>query len=196
MEPDQTIEPGQVAEPAEIYNSVKNHWLGYLLSSISLATVILGLVFGLIEYRSYQADQRIERTFRFLERFQQGEIATAQRTITNTLRQLDPAMRDLVTQNLPQEDLIAHVQGMRDFALYESNNGDGITREIDVVVLFLDQIGICVAEQLCDANVSRQLFGHYTETLVDNFDVYFDAQKEFAPYYGSNLEKLYLENVH
>lgn len=159
-----------------------------LVSSTVHLAIASSLIGGFIEYQFYQNDQRVLQTLNLLERFQLGAIGGAQRKITSTLRQAEPAIKDLQDANLAPVAAEASRAQLIEFVIYDSNNGEGVWRELDTMFLFVDQVGICVQKKVCDASLADELFLDYSQTLFDNFGDYISEKRTYAPSYALKAE--------
>lgn len=162
--------------------------LSKLIFSVFQLVIASSLIGGFVEYRLYQNEQRVLQTLNLLERFQLGAVGDAQRKITSTLRQTEPAIKDLQNANLSPEAADRSRRQLIEFVIYDSNNGDGVWRELDTMFLFIDQISICVQKNVCDASLSDELFLDYSQTLFENFGDYVSEKRQYAPSYALKAE--------
>ena len=161
--------------------------LAVFLDFLSRLAILASLVIAGLQYFAYQQDMQIQRTLNFVERFQDGPVGQAQRGLTTALRQVEPAVQDIKTSGLEGLGANAAYTEIRRFVIYESNNGQGVWRDVDTVVLFLEELEVCVETGLCDERVAIQFFADYAEIFVANFEPYLDDRSAMAPDFGQKV---------
>ena len=161
------------------------------LRLIAESLLAASALWAFVEYRLYREDARVLQSLELLERFQVGAIGDAQRAITSTLRESEPAIADLAGAGLSTEAADEARAQLSDFIIYDSNEGRGVWRELDVMFLFLDQVAICVERKLCDGPLVDDFFADYGKTLFGNFPAYIESKREFAPEYALRAEAFF-----
>lgn len=173
-------------------------WPTTLLSWFDILTklgAVAGAVFIVFEYNARQQDARVQRTMDYVQRFESGPVGEAQRVITRSLRDTESIMPDLYSADFSETSSQAAHRDVIEFLVYDSRNGVGIGAEVDTVVLFLDQLGVCVERNLCDKATAQGFFGEYADSVLRNFSPFIVDRRKLAPTYGEHAERAIAEGT-
>lgn len=123
------------------------------------ATLIIGAVIAVAEYRDRRIDLKVARTLAYGERFEGADYRTSRARIRQALVAALAARKD---QNAAADPALD--------AAYRSFGGTGVMPELSDVTGFLNGLEVCIQEDLCDERTSRRLFGPYASSFWRAFE--------------------------
>lgn len=143
---------------------------------VSMMAIAFGGAFAFTEFRDQARWRKVERALSYAERFSGGDLVDAR------LR-LDVAFlenQESLIRILEVED--AAVAYYR-FILTEFSGP--LTRDLELVIGFLEEFSICIDEGFCDASVARALVHPQAEAIFNTYAPYickrrFDWKDEYA----------------
>ena len=168
-------------------------FLKWLDTTTKIVLLVGGLVGGLFtgwQYLESKQAKRVERTFAFFDKLQQGDAAQAREAVSTELRrQLPELARIRATAMTPAAAATVHAQLVSGL-VHDSHGGRGLSVEIDRLLDHFEQIQVCIEKSLCDGDTARTFLGSYARTLWDNFRPYIVGdQRQAIPGYGAGLER-------
>lgn len=155
---------------------------------------LAGATFAALEYRAAIDRDRHERTIRYIDRFETGEIGAAVRAISKEIREL-AAREDIaeVRDHVVATPAVASESRALVAILlaYDSRNGEGLVDELDQVVSYFNSLQVCLEQNLCDAKVAHSFLDEYSENFWTNFEPYVaERRRDFASY-GAAYERFH-----
>jgi hypothetical protein len=117
----------------------------------TVVAVVAGGSFALVQFFSAKHVEKINRTMEYIQRYEDGNVASARRSINDAIR---PMEKDI--QNLPEKpDPMVYFAGLDDLI----RQGKIQESQIDIVVDFYEGLSVCVRNQICDQTVAMAYFG-------------------------------------
>lgn len=129
-----------------------------ILEAISYVCVVLGIGFAAFQYAASIEAERRMNSVSYIQNFQNAEIVTARLQLQNDwLAYPLKAISGRVGSSQVIDDLALSFV----FPNGESVRADSLVRVID----YLDVLGTCVKNEVCDKDVVRNHFGSYVQNL-------------------------------
>lgn len=145
------------------------------LECLAHVAVLAGAVFVVYQFLQAQQSARVERAIAYVERFQNVEsgIGAAQRAIDRMVWNNSDSinrLRQAAKEGARPTD--THRRLMRQLIKDYSTEELSIPQQINEIVSFMDEINICVNQDICDNNTIMEYFSEYASRFLRNFRPY------------------------
>lgn len=168
-------------------DGIHQRWDGFV-NFVSNIVVLVGVVFSIYQFLSYQHDERVKYTFQFVEKFDDDRFIEARRTVSEALRSYEQKISRLneVRMNASAETKLR--DRLAQFLVNDTNNNNGIARELSLLIGFFNGLQICIEENLCDKPVAHAFFRSQADSIWINFRPYIEGRRKAVQNYGLGLE--------
>lgn len=164
--------------------------LGGWVDLVAKAGAILVIAFGVYQFLETQRATRVTRTQDLMIRYSSEPVRDAREAISGVLRDNAQAIRQVRSVALqPSAAAEAH-KDLVQYFVNESRGGTGLASEIDTLIDFYRTVEVCVAQELCEANVAVAYFSDDARRLIENFRPYVVERRALAPEYAVSVERL------
>lgn len=155
---------------------------------LSKVALVSGILFSIYQFNAYKQDERVRYTFQFIERFDSDRFLTTRTMIESALRSQEAAIAEINRARVSPEAERALRTRVALFLVNDSNRGQGIVREVELLVDFFDGLEICLDERLCDRGTASAFLESHAKMLWTNFAPYIEGRRALIPSYGRGLE--------
>lgn len=155
---------------------------------LSKVALVCGILFSIYQFNAYKQDERVRYTFQFIERFDSDRFLTTRTTIEAALRSQEAAIAEINRARVSQDAEVALRRRVALFLINDSNRGQGLVREVELMVDFFDALEICLKERLCDRDTANAFLESHATMLWTNFAPYIEGRRELIPSYGRGLQ--------
>jgi hypothetical protein len=151
-------------------------WRG-IITSIAVA---VGGGFAGCQYTSAQEVEKINRTMEYIQRYEDGSVATARRSINDSLRYIEIRLQKLPDKPNPDDYFMGLGEAIRSGEIKEN--------QIDIVVDFYEGLSVCVRNEICDQTVAMAYFsGDESKNFKDYFGKYISDRRTNNHCYAEGL---------
>lgn len=155
---------------------------------LSKIALMGGIVFSLYQFFAFQNSERIKYTIQFVEKYDGANFLRARQTISAVLRQHEGKIAQLSSIRIsPNADAKLRAR-MAQFLVKDSNNKEGIAKELDLVVRFFNGLQICIENNLCDRSIADAFLLAHAKNIWLNFGPYIVSRRKIISGYGLGIE--------
>jgi hypothetical protein len=146
--------------------------------------VLTAAVLGISQYRANSHAEQVNKTLKYLDRYQEERIYTARKSLEDAWN----AKSAQVFEALKSPDGEAALARL----LNETIAQERLAPAISTVLDFYDELEVCAAARLCDRDTAVRFFGKYAWDLYGLLTPYIRAQREALHdgLIGSGIDRL------
>lgn len=156
-------------------------WLELILKVI-LITASLSAVY---QYFDVKQENRVKKTMEFLDHFSSGQLQDAQMKLSASWSDYHDDIKQL--NQIP-------VKSEKDKALIIENMVLQVvlhreqSKDIDLLVIFFENLQICIDNRICDQRVSQSFFGEYASGFFSLYQPWIKERRKLIPNYACQLQ--------
>lgn len=134
------------------------HHIKDCLEAISYICVVLGIGFATFEYLSSKQSEREKNSISYIQNFQSSDIAKSRFSLQRPWLQFPFKS---INGKSGSSDVIDRIALNNIFPEDGSVNSDHLIRVVD----YLDVLGTCIENEICDHLIGQKHFGDYVDSL-------------------------------
>lgn len=144
-------------------------------------SVLVGVIYGALEYNRTTESKQAERTFTYLRQFEESAYATSRQKIDSAF---DKNFEKIRTAAADSKTLETTIDGIV--------TQEGIKADVDRVVYFYDELIYCIISNFCQTKMTYDLFYPRAREYYVNLYTYIASTRRRTAlgHYGSGLETL------
>jgi len=156
---------------------------------------IIGALFAGYQYLESRSDLRVSRTLDYVNKLDSNSSRVGKSyngVVTKTLNDYHNSIARFNLAKLSEEKASI----LRDKLLKgilsrsaEGIEGDSFKDALNDVVIFYEQLQICIEEDLCDKQTAETFFQNDARRLWENFNIYLLKIRKITPGYANGIEK-------
>jgi len=165
---------------------------------VAVITVIIGGVFGLIEYLDHKEGLEVDRAFDFVNRYQSNDhLVQARLNISSVTEERLPAISEILKNPNLNEDELAEAYHSQIMKIIKQKK---LSSSLEQVFTFYEQVLLCRTMELCDETVLKNFFDNDAGSLTRSFYPYIctlrkdwnnlNVYKRVTDFYIGNSEEL------
>ena len=137
---------------------------------LAVITVIIGGVFGLIEYTEHKEGLKVDRAFDFVNRYQSNDhLVKARLDISSVIEERLPAISLILKNPKLSDDELAEAYHSQIIKIIKQSN---LSSSLEQVFTFYEQALLCRAMELCDETVLNSFFDNDARSYTRSFYPY------------------------
>ncbi len=144
-------------------------------------SVLVGVIYGAVEYNQTKEDKQVEKTFAYLKSFDEAPYVVSRDKIQLALEKNYQKIQVAVVDAKALETTINTIVIQ-----------EGIKNDVDRVIYFYDELVYCIISGLCQPQLAHDLFYPKANDFYVNLYSYIVSNRSnsAASHYGSGLEAL------
>jgi hypothetical protein len=137
---------------------------------LAVITVIIGIVFGLIEYTEHKEGLQVDRAFDFVNRYQSNDhLVKARLDISSVVEKRLPAIFVILKDPKLSEKELAEAYHSEIMTIIKQSN---LSSSLELVFTFYEQALLCRTMELCDETVLQNFFDNDASSNTKTFYPY------------------------
>jgi hypothetical protein len=150
--------------------------LGKLAGALA---VIFGLPYGIWQYQENKQDKRVEQTLALFRQYNSSPFITYRERISNAVMK----SKKEILEAAKDENRLKIV-------IYEVLTKENIEMDTWLILDFFDAVSVCVKNNLCDPDVTHDLFSCRAQDVFLTFYQYIEEQRAASANFGAGLEAI------
>jgi len=134
---------------------------------ITTVALVVGGIYGLVEYRDHQREQRLEKTFGYVERFSSPPISDMRLRLAAFWVEHDDAIVNALTTGSPNARAVAFHR-----VIMENIAEEKLEAEVEALLAYYEQVAQCTKLALCDSDTIDAMLKGYAAEFFHQFYPY------------------------
>jgi hypothetical protein len=173
-----------------------------VVEMIAALGVAVSAVVAVRQYWKSEGDKHVEQSFKFIERFEDDRLETAQRTIDQIAAKASETADQAVDEKSVAKLSARERESMRDRVFVEAVIASNGTADVDVptsaieITSFFNGLQVCIERQLCDGSVAHAFLDSYAISFWKTYrPIIRYAREGNRPQFASGMERFIRSSV-
>lgn len=172
-------------------------WSDIATSWIGVVSVVVAAFAFYVTYQGSLEDRRTEKIAASLELFNVyvDKLATQREAFYSARRIADASVTDLANQKHGSPKIVDEIYRIRRSSMEKAIYDQDLNDEIDLLIVFYDQVNACSVAGHCDQDIVAALFGGEADVMYEVLAGYISNRKPSQSKFGDGIVKVRLAGL-